>query len=163
MLDLAAPAAAIGYGRGSGSDVLTSGDGDYGIKVTTLPWGVHHARRMRWCRCGHWCRMLRRMRWCSLRPIYEFLFALALALVVVAAGADEQASDRMVDRGLPGAERRWDGSWWSLCRINPRLYWGMSNAQVAALGFGCGGADRDGGYAHGATVVERPRWLRRVR
>src|SRR5438874_193744 len=39
MLDLAAPAAAIGYGVGR-IGCLTSGDGDYGIK-TTLPWGVH--------------------------------------------------------------------------------------------------------------------------
>src|ERR1700723_1900411 len=39
MLDLAAPAAAIGYGVGR-IGCLTLGDGDYG-KVTTLPWGVH--------------------------------------------------------------------------------------------------------------------------
>jgi len=39
MLDLAAPAAAIGYGVGR-IGCLTSGDGDYGIP-TTLPWGVH--------------------------------------------------------------------------------------------------------------------------
>ena len=42
MLDLAAPAAAIGYGVGR-IGCLTSGDGDYGIK-TTLPWGVHMAK-----------------------------------------------------------------------------------------------------------------------
>ena len=39
MLDLAAPAAAVGYGVGR-IGCLTSGDGDYGI-TTTLPWGVH--------------------------------------------------------------------------------------------------------------------------
>jgi len=39
MLDLAAPAAAVGYGVGR-IGCLLSGDGDYGIK-TTLPWGVH--------------------------------------------------------------------------------------------------------------------------
>ncbi len=42
MLDLAAPAAAIGYGVGR-IGCLTSGDGDYGIN-TTLPWGVHMAK-----------------------------------------------------------------------------------------------------------------------
>ncbi len=42
MLDLATPAAAIGYGVGR-IGCLTSGDGDYGIN-TTLPWGVHMAK-----------------------------------------------------------------------------------------------------------------------
>ena len=42
MLDLAAPAAAIGYGVGR-IGCLLSGDGDYGIN-TTLPWGVHMAK-----------------------------------------------------------------------------------------------------------------------
>jgi phosphatidylglycerol:prolipoprotein diacylglycerol transferase len=42
MLDLAAPAAAVGYGVGR-IGCLTSGDGDYGIN-TTLPWGVHMAK-----------------------------------------------------------------------------------------------------------------------
>ena len=39
MLDLAAPAAAMGYGVGR-IGCLLSGDGDYGVN-TTLPWGVH--------------------------------------------------------------------------------------------------------------------------
>ena len=38
MLDLASPAAAIGYGVGR-LGCLVSGDGDYGIP-TTLPWGM---------------------------------------------------------------------------------------------------------------------------
>src|SRR5690242_7295566 len=38
MLDLAAPAAAVGYGVGR-IGCLTSGDGDYGIP-TSLPWGM---------------------------------------------------------------------------------------------------------------------------
>src|ERR1700750_2002441 len=38
MLDLAAPAAAIGYGMGR-LGCLVSGDGDYGIP-TKLPWGM---------------------------------------------------------------------------------------------------------------------------
>ena len=42
MLDLAAPAAAIGYGVGR-IGCLLAGDGDYGIN-TTLPWGVHMAK-----------------------------------------------------------------------------------------------------------------------
>jgi phosphatidylglycerol:prolipoprotein diacylglycerol transferase len=42
MLDLATPAAAIGYGIGR-IGCLLSGDGDYGVN-TTLPWGVHMAK-----------------------------------------------------------------------------------------------------------------------
>src|SRR6267154_1901320 len=40
MLDLAAPAAAIGYGVGR-IGCLTSGDGDYGRNTTSHFWGVH--------------------------------------------------------------------------------------------------------------------------
>src|SRR5450631_2701521 len=42
MLDLAAPAAALGYGVGR-IGCLLAGDGDYGIN-TTLPWGMHMAK-----------------------------------------------------------------------------------------------------------------------
>jgi phosphatidylglycerol:prolipoprotein diacylglycerol transferase len=42
MLDLAAPAAAMGYGVGR-IGCLLAGDGDYGIN-TTLPWGVRMAK-----------------------------------------------------------------------------------------------------------------------
>jgi len=52
MLDLAAPATALGYGIGR-IGCLLAGDGDYGVN-TTLPWGV-------WC-----CRLQPRL-WCSRR------------------------------------------------------------------------------------------------
>jgi len=42
MLDLAAPAAALGYGIGR-IGCLLAGDGDYGVN-TNLPWGVHMAK-----------------------------------------------------------------------------------------------------------------------
>ena len=67
MLDLAAPAAAIGYGVGR-IGCLTSGDGDYGIK-TTLPWGVHMAPDA----------LVPTKDLVQPTPIYEFLFSLALA------------------------------------------------------------------------------------
>jgi len=46
MLDLTAPAAAVGYGVGR-LGCLISGDGDYGIP-TSLPWGISF--RMAWYR-----------------------------------------------------------------------------------------------------------------
>jgi phosphatidylglycerol:prolipoprotein diacylglycerol transferase len=75
MLDLAAPAAAVGYGVGR-IGCLTSGDGDYGIN-TTLPWGVHLA---------HGNDIYHRAlvppnpadALVQPTPIYELLFALAL-------------------------------------------------------------------------------------
>jgi len=129
MLDLAAPAAAIGYGVGR-IGCLTSGDGDYG-KVTTLPWGVH----------------LRADALVPVRalvpgappnamvqptPVYEFLFALALGWLLWRLGAKARPLG-----WLTGLYLVLSGTGRFLVefvRLNPRLYWGMSNAQVAALG-----------------------------
>jgi phosphatidylglycerol:prolipoprotein diacylglycerol transferase len=66
MLDLATPAAAIGYGVGR-LGCLTSGDGDYGIK-TTLPWGVHMRPDA----------LVPTPDLVQPTPVYELLFALAL-------------------------------------------------------------------------------------
>ena len=70
MLDLAAPAAAIGYGVGR-IGCLTSGDGDYGIK-TTLPWGVHMAKNA----------LVPTADLVQPTPVYEFLFSVALCWVL---------------------------------------------------------------------------------
>jgi phosphatidylglycerol:prolipoprotein diacylglycerol transferase len=120
MLDLAAPAAAIGYGVGR-IGCLTSGDGDYGIK-TTLPWGVH-------------------MRFDALvptrdlvqpTPVYELLFSLALAWLLWRLGSKTRPVGWLTGLylALSGVGRFLV----EFVRINPRIYWGMSNAQVAALG-----------------------------
>ena len=66
MLDLAAPAAAMGYGVGR-IGCLTSGDGDYGIK-TTLPWGVHMAKNA----------LVPTPDLVQPTPVYELLFSLVL-------------------------------------------------------------------------------------
>ena len=66
MLDLAAPAAAIGYGVGR-IGCLTSGDGDYGIN-TTLPWGVHMAKNA----------LVPTPDLVQPTPVYELLFSLVL-------------------------------------------------------------------------------------
>jgi phosphatidylglycerol:prolipoprotein diacylglycerol transferase len=129
MLDLAAPAAAIGYGVGR-IGCLTSGDGDYG-KVTTLPWGVHlRADALVPVRALVPDAPLNAM--VQPTPIYEFLFALVLAWFLWRVGLKARPIGWLtgVYLVLSGLGRFLV----EFVRLNPRLYWGMSNAQVAALG-----------------------------
>jgi phosphatidylglycerol---prolipoprotein diacylglyceryl transferase len=125
MLDLAAPAAAIGYGVGR-IGCLTSGDGDYGIN-TTLPWGVHMAKNALVPPTPPDALV-------QPTPVYEFLFALALAWVLWRLGAKARPIGWLTGMylALSGVGRFLV----EFVRINPRLYFGhtMSNAQVAALG-----------------------------
>ena len=122
LLDLAAPATALGYGVGR-IGCLTSGDGDYG-KNTTLPWGVH-------------------MKWNALvppnppdalvqpTPVYELLFSLLVFGLLWKLGVKRRKLG-----WLTGLYLMLSGLGRFLVefvRLNPRLYWGMSNAQVAAL------------------------------
>ena len=120
MLDLAAPAAAIGYGVGR-IGCLTSGDGDYGIK-TTLPWGVHMAKNA----------LVPTADLVQPTPVYEFLFSVALCWLLWELGKRSKPVGWMtgVYLVLSGVGRFLV----EFVRINPRIYWGMSNAQVAALG-----------------------------
>jgi phosphatidylglycerol---prolipoprotein diacylglyceryl transferase len=120
MLDLAAPAAAIGYGVGR-IGCLTSGDGDYGIK-TTLPWGVHMAKNA----------LVPTPDLVQPTPVYEFLFSVALCWLLWQLGKKSKPVGWMtgVYLVLSGVGRFLV----EFVRINPRIYWGMSNAQVAALG-----------------------------
>ncbi len=125
MLDLSAAAAAVGYGVGR-IGCLTSGDGDYGVN-TTHPWGVH-------------------MRDDALdppqpnppgllvepTPVYEFLFALVLGAYLWKRGGGR----RLPVGQLTGEYLVISGVGRFLIefiRRNPRLYFGMSNAQIAAL------------------------------
>jgi phosphatidylglycerol:prolipoprotein diacylglycerol transferase len=125
MLDLAAPAAAIGYGVGR-IGCLTSGDGDYGIN-TTLPWGVHMAKDA----------LVPPNPPDALvqpTPIYEFLFALVVFWLLWELGKRHKPI-----AWLTGVYLMLSGFGRFLVefvRINPKLYFGhtMSNAQVAALG-----------------------------
>lgn len=123
MLDLAAPAAALGYGIGR-IGCLLSGDGDYGIN-TNLPWGVHMAKN-------------------ALvppdppdalvqpTPIYELLFSLVLFWVLWKLGSKAKPVGWLtgVYLVLAGIGRFLV----EFVRINPRLYFHntLSNAQVAA-------------------------------
>ena len=125
MLDLCAPAAAVGYGVGR-IGCLTSGDGDYGVN-TTHPWGVH-------------------IRPDALdppqpdppgllvepTPVYELLFALLLGAYCWWRGGGRRLPVGQITGEylvLSGIGRFLV----EFIRRNPRLYFGMSNAQIAAL------------------------------
>jgi phosphatidylglycerol:prolipoprotein diacylglycerol transferase len=123
MLDLAAPAAAIGYGVGR-IGCLTSGDGDYGIN-TTLPWGVHMAKNALVPPTPPNALV-------QPTPVYELLFALALAWLLWQLARKARPIGWLT--GLYLALSGLGRFLVEFVRINPRLYWGMSNAQVAALG-----------------------------
>jgi phosphatidylglycerol:prolipoprotein diacylglycerol transferase len=122
MLDLAAPAVSVGYGVGR-IGCLVSGDGDYGIP-TSLPWGMSFPHGL-----------VPTTQRVHPTPIYELLVALLIAAYLWRRGAK---SGRALPLGqitgeylvLSGIARFLV----EFIRINPRIYWGMSNAQVASLG-----------------------------
>jgi phosphatidylglycerol:prolipoprotein diacylglycerol transferase len=120
MLDLAAPAAAIGYGVGR-IGCLTSGDGDYGIP-TTLPWGVHMSPDA----------LVPTTALVQPTPVYELLFSLALGWLLWRLGRKFHPVGWMT--GLYLALSGLGRFLVEFVRINPKLYLGMSNAQVAAVG-----------------------------
>ena len=125
MLDLAAPAAAIGYGVGR-IGCLLSGDGDYGIN-TTLPWGVRMAKNA----------LVPPTPADALvqpTPIYELLFSLVVFWILWQLGKRARPVGWMtgVYLVLSGIGRFLV----EFVRINPKIYFHqtMSNAQVAAAG-----------------------------
>jgi phosphatidylglycerol---prolipoprotein diacylglyceryl transferase len=123
MLDLAAPAAALGYGIGR-IGCLLSGDGDYGVN-TTLPWGVHMAKNA----------LVPPNPPDALvqpTPVYEFLFALVVFWILWQLGKRSRPVGWLtgVYLVLSGIGRFLV----EFVRVNPKLYFHgtMSNAQVAA-------------------------------
>lgn len=129
MLDLAAPAAAVGYGVGR-IGCLLSGDGDYGIN-TKLPWGVHMA-------ANALAPPVPPNALVQPTPIYEFIVALLIAWYLWRRGR----TDKPVGQ-ITGEYLIWTGLARFLVefiRINPRIYFGMSNAQVASIGSMIAGA-----------------------
>jgi phosphatidylglycerol:prolipoprotein diacylglycerol transferase len=123
MLDLAAPAAAIGYGVGR-IGCLLAGDGDYGIN-TTLPWGVHMAKNA----------LVPPVPPNALvqpTPIYELLFSLLVFWILWQLGKKAKPVGWITGLYLvlSGIGRFLV----EFVRINPKLYFHgtMSNAQVAA-------------------------------
>jgi len=121
MLDLAAPAVAVGYGVGR-LGCLISGDGDYGIP-TNLPWGMSFPNGL-----------VPTTQRVHPTPIYELLVALLIAAWLWRRGTE---SGRLPAGQITGEYLVLSGVARFLVefiRINPRIYWGMSNAQVASLG-----------------------------
>jgi phosphatidylglycerol---prolipoprotein diacylglyceryl transferase len=128
MLDLAAPAASVGYGVGR-LGCLISGDGDYG-KPTTLPWGMSFPNGL-----------VPTLQKVHPTPIYELLGALFIAWILWRRGRPENPRPLGQITGeylvLSGVARFLV----EFIRINPRILWGLTNAQFASLGaaaFGLG-------------------------
>lgn len=122
MLDVCSPAAALGYGVGR-IGCLLSGDGDYGIP-TSLPWGMSFPNGL-----------VPTTQRVHPTPIYEFLVALVIAHFLWRVGR------RAVQFKYPaGRVFAWYLIWTGavrflieFIRINPRSFFGMTNAQAASL------------------------------
>ncbi len=133
MLDIASPAAAIGYGVGR-IGCLISGDGDYGMP-TGLPWGMAfpHGLVPTTESCVQWgaaadCRV-------HPTPIYEFLGAMLIGYILWRMGARAIGGLRPAGEVfafyliLTGVARFLV----EFIRINPRSFFGLTNAQTASL------------------------------
>ncbi len=133
FLDLSSPAAAAGYAIGR-IGCLLSGDGDYGVP-TTLPWGMSFPNGLEpsteTCVQHGWapsCRV-------HPTPIYEFFIWLLIAAILWRLGkralADSSVSGEVFSGYLilTGAARFLI----EFIRINPRSFFGLSNAQTASL------------------------------
>ena len=126
MLDLATAAAAVGYGVGR-LGCLTSGDGDYGIP-TKLPWGMAFPRGLVPTDPGVRVHPT---------PVYELIVALFIAWILWRRGSPERPKPIGQLTGeylvLTGVARFLV----EFIRINPPIYWGLTNAQVASLSWSC--------------------------
>jgi phosphatidylglycerol:prolipoprotein diacylglycerol transferase len=150
MLDVASPAAALGYGIGRIGCQL-SGDGDYGI-ATNLPWGVRYNALQpgspilrfitvdRGAIVPSYGRDVRGFPLDAIvrvhpTPIYEFLVAIFIFWILWKLG--ERALKMHAPNGtifaaylvLTGIARFLV----EIIRINPRSFYGMSNAQAASV------------------------------
>jgi len=119
MLDLAAPAAAVGYGMGR-LGCLISGDGDYGIP-TKLPWGMSFPNGL-----------VPTTDRVHPTPIYELIAGLLIGYYLWRRGGSPKPLGQITGEYLilSGIARFLV----EFIRINPKIYWGMSNAQLASLG-----------------------------
>jgi phosphatidylglycerol---prolipoprotein diacylglyceryl transferase len=149
MFDVGSPAAAIGYGVGR-IGCLLSGDGDYG-KPTSLPWGMSFPHGLvpttQTCLAWGWpasCKV-------QPTPIYEFVAACVIAWVLWRIGARQIATTRGKRFSANSQALRFSapaaGEVFAFyliltgierflvefIRINPRSFFGMTNAQTAGL------------------------------
>lgn len=123
ILDVCAPAAAIGYAVGR-IGCLTSGDGDYGTP-TSLPWGMSFPNGL-----------VPTTQHVHPTPIYEAIAATLIFWYLWRQGAKSLRGPRAVGEVAAlyliwmGVERFVV----EFIRINPRSFFGLSNAQAASLG-----------------------------
>ncbi len=118
-LDLAAPSAAIGYGIGRIGCFL-SGDGCYGVP-TTLPWGMSFPNGIE--------PTLQRV---HPTPLYELAAGLAIGCWLWWRGGKSRGTGAIVGEYLvlTGIARFLV----EFVRRNPKVLWGLSNAQLASAG-----------------------------
>lgn len=140
MLDIASPAAAIGYAVGR-IGCLVSGDGDYGKPTNwSWPWGMSfpHGQVPTTQTCPQAVDAAHPSGWpanCNVypTPIYEFLAGVVIFWYIWRRGRSGNALPPGLLTGefllLSGAERFLV----EFIRINPRVIFGMSNAQFTAL------------------------------
>ena len=133
MFDLCSPAAALGYGVGR-LGCLTSGDGDYGIP-TSLPWGMSFPNGL-----------VPTTERVHPTPIYELLVSIVIFWILWRLGRPAEQQTKKSAKEARGAARP-DGfvfAWYLILtglarflvefiRINPRVFLGLTNAQVMSL------------------------------
>jgi phosphatidylglycerol:prolipoprotein diacylglycerol transferase len=121
VLDLAAPAAAIGYGIGR-IGCLLSGDGDYGI-ATKVPWGMAFPNGLDPTPPGVRVHPT---------PLYELAGALVIGWWLWVRGRKPRHTGAILGEYLvlTGLARFLV----EFIRRNPKVMWGLSNAQLASLG-----------------------------
>jgi phosphatidylglycerol---prolipoprotein diacylglyceryl transferase len=142
FLDICAPAACVGYAIGR-IGCLLSGDGDYGIP-TSLPWGMSFPNGVvpttgPWNPVDHSgvCLKYGLPESCTVHPtpIYEFAIWLLIAWVLWRTGRAVIAGKKSLGTVFCGY-LIWTGVARFLVeyiRINPRTFFGMSNAQTASV------------------------------
>jgi len=122
FMDLCSPAAAVGYAIGR-IGCLLSGDGDYGVP-TALPWGMSFPNGV-----------VPTTERVHPTPLYEFFIWLAVAAILwqmgkkAAIGARPKGEIFCAYLILTGVARFLI----EFIRINPRSFFGLSNAQTASL------------------------------
>ena len=122
ILDVCAPAAALGYAVGR-IGCLTSGDGDYGTP-TSLPWGMSFPNGL-----------VPTTQRVHPTPIYEAIAATLIFWYLWRQGAKSLRGPRPVGE-VAALYLIWMGIERFLVefiRINPRSFFGLSNAQAASL------------------------------
>jgi len=120
-LDLAAPAAAIGYGIGRIGCFL-SGDGCYGVE-TARPWGMSFPNGIEPTAPGVRVQPT---------PLFEFAMGLLIGWYLWWRGGKRLGTGALVGEYLmlSGIARFLV----EFIRRNPRVLWGLSNAQLASVG-----------------------------